>query len=410
MQKTSSIYALEGTIQHYSWGGSQYIPALKGIGTAGLQPCAEYWMGAHDQSPSILPQGRMAELNRFIAADPSGILGKRVAAAFGRLPYLMKVLDVKDMLSIQVHPSKQYAEQAFQEEDKKGIPLTSPRRNYKDDNHKPELMYALSEFYLLHGFKPAQAMQQVIQSVPELTFLLGVWQKGSYHALFKHVMEMPQHEVQHHLKPLVDRIVPILDKGQLSKQDPLFWAARAYKTFCTDGVIDRGLFSIFFLNLLKLSPGQVIFQDAGLLHAYLEGQNIELMANSDNVLRGGLTQKHIDVIELMKNVNFIPVTPRVVKPAKGRSPFEKIYPTPAADFELHVYELPSGANERIGSDTADIYLILNGSVEAKDEISTLSLNKGDAFISIADSSISLQCLEKAQIFRASVPVSSRQKN
>lgn len=406
MQKENSFFPLEGTIQHYSWGGTQFIPQLKRMDNPQEQPFAEYWMGAHEQSPSQLPQRGM-DVCRFIASDPSRILGNRVYKQFGRLPYLLKVLDVKDMLSIQVHPSKKYAEAAFRDEENRGVAITSSKRNYKDDNHKPELMFALSEFHLLHGFKPANLMQQTLLQVPELSFLLNDWKKGGHKAVFEKVMRMPQHEVQQHLKPMVERILPLYDENKLNKQDPGYWAARAYKTFCSDGVIDRGLFSIFMLNLVRLTPGQAIFQDAGLLHAYLEGQNIELMANSDNVLRGGLTPKHIDVEELMKNIDFRPVTPQIIKPVKGPIPSEKIYPTPAADFELHQYDLSTGSRERIHSDTADIYLLLSGSVQVNDEINSIVLNKGDAFFSVASAYISVLSLESACLFRATVPLPPR---
>jgi mannose-6-phosphate isomerase len=406
MQKENSFFPLEGTIQHYSWGGMQFIAQLKGLDNPGQQPFAEYWMGAHEQSPSQLPQNSI-DLSRFIASDPARILGKRVYNAFGRLPYLLKVLDVKDMLSIQVHPTKKYAETAYLEEESKGVSITSSRRNYKDQNHKPELMFALSEFYLLHGFKSSQLLQQTLREVPELSFLLPDWQKGGHRAIFQKVMEMSQHDVQKHLKPLADRILPLYDNFKLSKDDPSYWAARAYKTYCSDGVMDRGLFSIYFLNLLHLSPGQVIFQDAGLLHAYLEGQNIELMANSDNVLRGGLTNKHIDVGELMKNVDFRPVVPRIIKPVKGAIPPERLYPTPAADFELHEYNFAAGSRESVNSDTADIYIIMEGSVQVNDEIRSLLLNRGDALFTIAGAYISIQCLEKARLFRATVPSSTK---
>jgi len=150
-------------------------------------------------------------------------------------------------------------------------------------------MLALSEFWLLHGFKPAEELERTLQAIPELAFLTPVFTKGGYQELYKTVMELPQAEVNRILQPLLDRIIPAYREGKLSQNDEHFWAARAADTYNEPGRIDRGIFSIYLFNLLNLHPGEAIFQAAGLPHAYLEGQNVEIMANSDNVLRGGLT-------------------------------------------------------------------------------------------------------------------------
>ncbi len=301
---SDKIFRLRGKLQHYAWGGTVYLPRLLAIPNPEGRPFAEYWMGAHDNASSELildPGGEFAtKLNDYIRANPEELLGNYTAARFGRLPYLLKILDVKDMLSIQVHPSKKDAEQAFLEENKKGIPLTAPDRNYKDDNHKPELMLALSEFWLLHGFKPVPSLTKIIRDIPELNFLEPVFEIGGYKELYRAVMEMEPLKVNAVLQPLLDRILPAYREDRLSKDKEDFWAARAALTFNETGRIDRGIFSIYLFNLVNLHPGEAIFQDAGLPHAYLEGQNVEIMANSDNVLRGGLTPKHIDVPELLK--------------------------------------------------------------------------------------------------------------
>src|SRR5690349_9462649 len=153
MATTSKIFRLHGKVQHYAWGGTSFIPDLLDHTNKEGKPYAEYWMGAHDNVPSEieLENGRTA-LNEFITGNAAEVLGTGVEKKFGRLPYLLKVQDVKDMLSIQVHPNKKAAEAAFAEESKKGTALNAPDRNYKDDNHKPELFLALSDFWLLHGF------------------------------------------------------------------------------------------------------------------------------------------------------------------------------------------------------------------------------------------------------------------
>src|SRR5574338_120800 len=153
MKEAKRLFYLEGVPQYYAWGGQSLIPSLVPSAKSGDKPVAEYWLGAHQMAPSMVVNDEKSPLDQLIAAVDDEILGKAVAKKFGRLPYLLKLLDVKDMLSIQVHPSKKEAEKEFARENAAGIPLNASHRNYKDDNHKPELMVALSDFWLLHGFK-----------------------------------------------------------------------------------------------------------------------------------------------------------------------------------------------------------------------------------------------------------------
>jgi mannose-6-phosphate isomerase, class I len=406
MSNSVTIYRLEGNVQHYAWGGTQFIPALLQRENPDNKPFAEYWMGAHENVPAVVvkPDGSREPLNQFIQSNPAALLGEPVFRQFGRLPYLFKVLDVKDMLSIQVHPDKKSAAAAFAEENKKGIALNAPDRNYKDDNHKPELMYALSEFWLLHGFKPADALLQQLQAVPELQFLAPVFGKDNYAALYEKVMTMEQQEVNKHLQPLLDRIVPLYNKGLLNKNQEDFWAARAAGTFNQGNQIDRGIFSIYFFNLVHLRPGETIFQDAGIPHAYLEGQNMEIMANSDNVLRGGLTVKHIDVGELMKHVRFEPVNPKVITGTPGSAGSETVFPTPVNDFELRCITLEKDQTIQLKAHTTEIFFVYKGAIAAQSSGTTLSpISAGNAMLAVAGATVELKGMEPSVVFRATVP-------
>src|SRR5579859_2894424 len=200
MEKGRKVFKLQGKVQHYAWGGAAYLPRLLNIPNPEGRPFAEYWMGAHDNAPSELDG---LTLNEYIRKDPQGTLGAYTAGRFGRLPYLLKILDVKDMLSIQVHPTKRNAELEFAAENEKGVALNAPERNYKDDNHKPELMLALSEFWLLHGFKTEDDLAETLEATPELAFLAPVFGQNGYQGLYKEVMEMPQAEVNRVLEPLL---------------------------------------------------------------------------------------------------------------------------------------------------------------------------------------------------------------
>lgn len=396
------MYRLYGKIQHYTWGGFDFIPNLLGIKNTERKPFAEYWMGAHHSASAQLGK-ELLSLHILLQEQKEELLGAYVAREFGDLPYLFKILDVKDMLSIQVHPSRKEAEKEFARENKEGIPLTDPARNYKDANHKPELMVALSDFWLLHGFKPADELQAVLQDTPELQFLLPIFKKDGYEKLYRTVMELPQREVNERLQPLLDRIIPLYNENSLSKSDENFWAARAALTFHHDENFDRGIFSIYLFNLVYLKPGEGIFQDAGVPHAYLEGQNAEIMANSDNVLRGGLTAKHIDVKQLLKHVQCRPVRPQILT-GKINEQLEIVYKTPAKEFELSRIVLRG--NEKISyvSRTGEVLLLTEGRVRINVANEITTLNRGEAVFIVANQPADIKAAEDAVVFRATVPV------
>jgi mannose-6-phosphate isomerase len=391
---------LQGKVQHYAWGGISYLPRLLRIENPDHRPFAEYWLGAHENAPAEL-EGMT--LNAYIRQQPEATLGPHTAARFGRLPYLLKILDVKDMLSIQVHPGKRSAELEFAEENRKGIALNAPDRNYKDDNHKPELMLALGEFWLLHGFKPEDELRRILQTVPELRFLIPVFNRQGYQGIYQAIMEMPQEEVNRILAPLLQRIIPLYKEDQLKKQEEHFWAARAAMTYSEPGKTDRGIFSIYLFNLLNLHPGEAIFQDAGLPHAYLEGQNVEIMANSDNVLRGGLTPKHIDVAELMKHIRFEATYPRII-PEDNDPGHIAVYHTSAPDFELSKLSLLQGESLTIKAHSAEIFIVLEGSLGVIEPAwSPFGRKKGEAFIAFHQARFELLAQQDTVVYRASVP-------
>jgi len=339
------LLTLHGIVQHYDWGGHNFIPGLLGINNPDNKPFAELWIGAHAKAPSLVDvAGYQVPLDQLIAEAPGAILGQAANARFaGRLPYLFKILDVRKMLSIQAHPTLAQAKEGFARENAEGIPVEASSRNYKDDNHKPEIGVALTEFWMLHGFRPLDQIAESFTGTPELNSLMPGFpqrlaaaghdhaaRRGLLRELYSSVMTLPQEQVDLLLNSLLSRLraKPITDKDCAD-----YWAVRAAENFpLPGGHLDRGIFSVYLLNLVHLHPGQATFQPAGVLHAYLEGVNVELMANSDNVLRGGLTTKHVDVPELLKILTFEGGTPEVFEGVTGGQ--ERVYRTPAEEFEL----------------------------------------------------------------------------
>lgn len=399
----NKIFRLKGKVQNYAWGGTHYIPELLGL-ESDEKTCAEYWLGAHVNAPSILVTSEGDQpLNNYLNLDLSERLGAEIAKKFGRLPFLFKVLDVSDMLSIQVHPNKIEAEKGFKYENEKGIPLNAFSRNYKDDNHKPEIMVALSEFWLLHGFLPKEKLTQVLKSIPEFTNLLAVFKESGYFGLYKQVMEQSEEASNQLLQPLINRILPLYQTGKLDKSSPDYWAAKAVDTAVDNTILDKGIYSIYFFNIVKVSKGEAVFQDAGIPHAYLEGQNMELMANSDNVLRGGLTPKHVDVPELLKHVVFEETNPDIMFGELQEDGIERIYKSPAPDFELSQISMCSADKYMSKAKTAQILIVIEGEVEVSEGKTALVLAKGQSGFLSASCEYNITTPNSAILYKATAP-------
>lgn len=398
-----TYYRLLPRLQHYDWGGFRFLPELLGQAAPSERPCAELWMGAHPGAPAaILLDGREAPLPELIAADPQQWLGRSVSERFdGQLPFLFKILDVRKMLSIQAHPNIEKAREGFRRENEQGIPFTAAHRVYKDPNHKPEVMAALSDFWLLHGFKSPQDIATELERVPEWRPLLEHFSHRDTAALYCHLMLMPQSEVDALLLPLRVRLEPLFVAGDLPKSSPDYWAALAFRDFeLPGGHCDRGIFSIYLLHLAHIPQGQGIFQAAGVPHAYLEGQNVELMANSDNVFRGGLTPKYIAVEELLDNLVFEPTPPRLIE-GSALNEVETVYPTPAPDFELSRLELPAGTDYSFTAGAGpEMLLVMQGEVVADTgEV----FHQGEVMYLLPETECSLQAAAHSVLFKAAVP-------
>jgi len=403
MELTEKIYKLKGKVLHYAWGGYEFIPALLGMPNTEHKPFAEYWMGAHPLAPSelITPQGAVS-LYAVIQQDPASVISEKVYERFGELPYLLKVQDVREILSIQVHPSKAEAEKGFDREEAEGIPINAPNRNYKDRNHKPEMMVALSEFWLLHGFRQKAAIEQIMQDIPEFRVLLPYFKREGLKALYQFVMEMEQPEINALLTNLIKREIRRKNDGELTKTMPGWWVSRLYESKDAIGDIDRAIFSIYFFNIVKVNPGEAVFQGAGIPHAYLEGQTIELMANSDNVLRAGLTPKHVDVPELMKHTLFESVVPDIMQ-GNSVQTGEKIYPCPVADFGIAKIELSASLSYSNSTTSLEIIIVTDGGALINN---TLVLKRGEAVAILAGESYTIEASGDSTLFKAFVPAIS----
>lgn len=396
------IFKLKGKVMHYAWGGYNFIPAWLGEDNSEKKPYAEYWLGVHPLATAEIEiAGKPISLRDAINENPVFFLGEKTFSQFGDLPFLFKVQDVKDMLSIQVHPSKAAAEQGFAAEEAAGILANAANRNYKDKNHKPEVMVALSEFWLLHGFLKKEKLLFVLKTIPEFAGFDEIFIGDGYEGLYKHVMHMPQQEINSLLLPLVKRELNRKKEGVLSKDDAGWWVAKLFDGVSEIKNIDRGIFSIYFFNIVKVNPGEGVFQGAGVPHAYLEGETMELMANSDNVLRGGLTPKHIDIPELMKHTAFEGIIPNVMK-GNAVSNAEKNYTCPVPDFGISKIELATNEIYYGNTSSLEIFTVMKGEAEVAGS-NALKVRTGEAFAIASNEKYSIRATANALLYKAFVP-------
>lgn len=331
------IGLLKNIIQEYAWGSRTAIPGLLGQPVSTDKPQAELWMGAHPKGPSqVLSDGHWRSLPEVIQESPEETLGKEVAARFSnQLPFLFKVLAAAKPLSIQAHPNKEQAGQGFARENELGIPLDEPHRNYRDDNHKPEIICALTPFWALNSFRKIGETLRLLEEarVPGLaeivSFLRSHPNRAGLKKFFNHLMTMDSGKQ----RKIVEQAVNSAEKR--TNEEPVWtWMIKLNEEYPGD----MGVLSPIFLNLVRLEPQQAMYLPAGELHGYLEGVGIELMANSDNVLRGGLTPKHIDVQELLAVLNFTDGDLNILGP-ENLAFGEAIYTTEAEEFVLSVMRI-----------------------------------------------------------------------
>ncbi|MFF5447040.1 mannose-6-phosphate isomerase, class I [Streptomyces sp. NPDC012888] len=380
---------LTNTVRPYAWGSTTAIPRLLGVEPTG-EPQAEMWMGAHPGAPSRLDRGEGGTaLSTVIASDPERELGPAAVAKFGpRLPFLLKILAAGAPLSLQVHPDLAQAAEGFAAEEARGVPVDAPHRNYKDSNHKPELIVALTPFDGLCGFRPPLETAELLAG-------LGV------DSLKPYVDLLHAHPEEAALREVLTAVLTA-DREQMAGTVAEATAAASrlggpyapYATLAHHHPGDPGVIAAMLLNHVRLQPGEGLFLAAGVPHAYLDGLGVELLANSDNVLRCGLTPKHVDVPELLRIVDFAPTDLEVLRP-EGDT--EEVYETPIDEFRLSRYVLaPGGAPVRLPAGAPQILLCTAGDPKAGE----LGLAPGQSVFVPAGEAVELS--GTGTVFRATV--------
>ncbi|HYB36852.1 MAG TPA: mannose-6-phosphate isomerase, class I [Mycobacterium sp.] len=403
---------LRGAIRTYAWGSRTAIAEFTGRPVPAAHPEAELWLGAHPGDPAWLEteNGETSLLDALVA-DPDGQLGAVSRARFGDvLPFMVKVLAADEPLSLQAHPSAEQALEGYLREEQLGIPVTSPVRNYRDTSHKPELLIALEPFEALAGFRPAARTVELLRVLavsdldPFIDLLNDQSDADGLRALFTTWITAPQ--------PDIDLLVPAVLEGAIHyvSSGPPEFAAEA-KTVLELGERypgDAGVLAALLLNRISLAPGEAIFLPAGNLHAYLRGVGVEVMANSDNVLRGGLTPKHVDVPELLRVLDFTPTPEADLRPPTHRDGLELVYDTPADEFAVSLLMLDGNylgheVDAPSRHDGPQILLCAEGCTTVCGKSGALALERGvAAWVAADDGPIRLLARQPTKLFRATV--------
>lgn len=397
-----SVYRLENVIHPYAWGSKTAIAELLGLPGPYDQPQAELWMGTHPKGPSLaVVDDRRIPLQRLIEQRPAFMLGHDTVRRFGAaLPYLFKVLAASRALSIQAHPSKPEAVNGFARENQEGKAIDAPDRNYRDDNHKPEIICALTPFWALNGFRPVADAVRLLEPVCPDDLKRG-WQRlkeqgrGGLKPFFETMMTLPAENRKKACAQMVEQARPLAEQSAVYE-----WMVNLVTAYPAD----MGVFSPALLNLIRLEPRQAMYLPAGQLHAYLDGVGVELMANSDNVLRGGLTPKHVDLPELLRVLNFAQttITPLDATPVRTG---ELRYPCPAEEFSLSILEVEGGRPYASGS-IRNIEILLctqgGGRLDAGSQ-GAMRIGKGDSVV-VAAALDQYTIHGRLTIYKATVPL------
>jgi mannose-6-phosphate isomerase len=353
-----AFYPLHTVIQEYPWGSTEYIPQLLGEPNPDRTPQAELWMGTHPRGPScVQADGSVRKLSELISEDPEGTLGARVVDRFGPdLPFLLKLLAAAEPLSIQAHPNREQARVGFQRENDAGIPLDAPNRSYKDPNHKPEIICALTPFWGMRGFRPVADIVTELEvldapALREPVQRLAVLQdSAALRDLYRRLMTLERNTA-------AEVVASAAERYAHSDVPHHWWLRRLVRTHPGD----IGALSPLLLNVVRLEAGEALFLPAGQLHAYLEGFGVELMANSDNVLRGGLTSKHVDLEELISTLSFAPSPVDPMEPVGG--PFgDALYPGSTEEFRLARMRVGHGGPLRVSTVSCQICVCVEGEI------------------------------------------------
>ncbi|WP_250505704.1 mannose-6-phosphate isomerase, class I [Bowdeniella massiliensis] len=386
------MYRMSGVRRTYDWGSRDAIPWLMGEEVT-EDPVAELWFGVHPTGPAGLPDhDEFADLRALIESDPLGTLGEDVRTRFGdTLPFLMKLIAPAKPLSLQVHPSAELAAEGYKKEEAAGIPLDAPTRNYRDPNHKPEMVIALTRLEAMCGFRAPRRAIELLEDLdaPLAERLIKVLRNDPTAAGMKRAFALLVSGPRRPSQEDVTAVAEACAKRLAAAESPSPRADSIVGLLQSEHPGDPGVVAALLLNPVTLRGGETLFVSTGTVHAYLSGLAVEVMASSDNVLRAGLTHKHVDVDEMLRCVDFVAAPPIRLAPELFGSATEVFY-APVDDFELNVTRLrESHGRQVVRGQGPRVILCVDGKISVWNEAGEmLRLKCGQAvFVPASDGCI-----------------------
>ena len=414
------LFKLHNQVKHYEWGSPEWIPQILGAAHDETLPWAELWMGSHPGAPSLVSvEGVDISLGELVAGDPRYYLGEPAAKQYGELPFLFKLLAAEKPLSIQAHPSLAQAREGFERENNAGLAIDAPNRNYRDANHKPEIICALGNFSGLCGFREPDEIRRLLTAFVTLPGAAAL--REGFAPLFTALQTTKAPEtdgVSSALRNFLAALFALsaetretltacmLDTPEAAADDAgisfVLW--RLMRGFAELYPGDPALIAPLYLNPFSLKPGEAVFLRAGVPHAYVYGLGIELMANSDNVLRGGLTAKHVDIGELTRVLDFSPCQPEILAPPPGGSA-RFTYPAPCDEFALSVYDSFGRETEMAFAESGPaICVVVAGEALLAGSRDTLSLKRGESAFIPAGAAKPVRLRGECTLYAAALPM------
>ncbi|MCA5892753.1 mannose-6-phosphate isomerase, class I [Isoptericola sp. NEAU-Y5] len=385
MTRTETLLRLDNPVRPYAWGSTTHIPELLGRDTDG-RPAAELWLGAHPGAPSRVPapDGGSHALGDLVRHDPEALLGARVADRFGpRLPYLLKVLAAEQSLSLQVHPRPHLARAGYQRERRAGLAADDHRRSFHDEHHKPEMIVALSAFEALAGFRSPRSVRALLDGLTGrlVDRVRAELERRPSAAGLRAATEVlvdarssatRATDVAQAVASVAARHAAATSPGTARADATVLLLARQHPG-------DPGALVSLLLHRVTLEPGEAMFVPAGEVHAYLSGLGVEVMASSDNVLRAGLTAKHVDTAALLECASFAPRPPaRPEVSVSGGESVVTTYRAPVEEFALTFADVVPGEPVALAPDGPRVVLVLDGEARLLTSTGDVVLRRGES--------------------------------
>ena len=396
------VFQIKGNFQHYDWGGRNFLPNLFQLKNEQLKPYAEYWLGAHPHLSSTLihlQNEKNNSLHEFIKTNPKSTLSEKTFNAFGELPFLCKIMDVNQMLSIQAHPNKEQALEGFEKENNQTNAQDFKNRFYKDANYKHEIIIAWSDFWLLYGIREPKEILATFQQLESCKEIFELVKEHNPIDAIKKLLFFSEEQKEIICTHLKNELTQRKTTENWNEDSYDFWIMNAFEQFSSSSINQQfGVLLIYFMNLLKLKKDSLIYMPSSTIHAYLKGRGFEVISNSDNVVRLALTNKKIDEEEFFKIGDFNPITQERISVFNLQE--NTIFKPPIQDFKIEVINLKPQQSISFECKGAELIFCKEGAGNFRFE-ENKKFKKTDSFFITSNSKLTITSEITSTLYRIS---------